>query len=127
MAKVTDQQIGENHALYNGDCVEVVAGIPTDSLDYSVFSPPFASLYTYSDSPRDMGNSRDYTEFEAHFQFLIREIYRALKPGRLVSVHCMNLPTSKARDGVIGIRDFRGDIIRWFEDAGFIYHSEVTI
>lgn len=127
MATVLDQQFGENHAIYNGDCVDVASGIPSDSLDYSVFSPPFASLYTYSDSPRDMGNSRDYAEFEHHFRFLVSELFRTLKPGRLAGVHCMNLPTSKARDGQIGIRDFRGDIIRWFEAAGFIYHSEVCI
>lgn len=127
MAHVLNQQIGENHALYHGDCVDVTRGIPSDSLDYSIFSPPFASLYTYSDDPRDMGNSRDYEEFERHFLYLVAELHRALKPGRLVSVHCMNLPTSKARDGVIGIRDFRGDIIRWFEAAGFIFHSEVCI
>lgn len=127
MANVLNQQLGENHAIYNGDAVEIVGGIPSDSLDYSLFSPPFASLYTYSDSPRDMGNSKDYAEFETHFQYLISELFRTLKTGRLVGVHCMNLPTSKARDGQIGIRDFRGDIIRWFERAGFIYHSEVCI
>lgn len=125
--KVLDQAISEHYALYNGDCVEVVSGLPSDSVHYSVFSPPFASLYTYSDSPRDMGNSRDYDEFERHFQFLIRELERVLVAGRLVSVHCMNLPTSKTHDGFIGIRDFRGDIIRWFQAAGFVYHSEVCI
>ena len=127
MAHVLNQQLGDNHALYWGDAVDVVAGLPDDTVDYSVFSPPFASLYTYSDDPRDMGNSRDYSEFEGHFRYLVTDLHRVMKPGRLVSVHCMNLPTSKARDGVIGIRDFRGDIIRWFETAGFIYHSEVVI
>lgn len=127
MAAVMNQQTGDNHALYHADAVEVAKNLPDDSLDYSVFSPPFASLYTYSDDPRDMGNSRTYDEFEQHFRYLISELHRALKPGRLVSVHCMNLPTSKAKDGIIGIRDFRGDIIRWFEREGFIYHSEVCI
>lgn len=127
MAHALNQQTGDNHVIYHGDCVEVVAGLPSDSIDYSIFSPPFASLYTYSDDPRDMGNSKDYGEFEQHFRYLVKDMHRAMKPGRLVSVHCMNLPTSKARDGVIGIRDFRGDIIRWFEHEGFIYHSEVVI
>lgn len=125
--KVLDQALGENFALYNADCVDVVRGLPTASIDYSVFSPPFASLYTYSDSPRDMGNSKDYAEFEQHFLYLVNELARVIKPGRLISVHCMNLPTSKTRDGVIGIRDFRGDIIRWFQAAGLIFHSEVVI
>lgn len=127
MSKVLDQTVSGNFALYNADCVEVVRGLPSASIHYSVFSPPFASLYTYSDSPRDMGNSRDYEQFEEHFLFLVRELARVMVPGRLVSVHCMNLPTSKTRDGVIGIRDFRGDIIRWFQAEGFIYHSEVVI
>jgi hypothetical protein len=93
----------------------------------SVFSPPFASLYTYSNSDRDMGNSKTDEEFAEHFRYLVDELYRVLMPGRIVSFHCMNLPTSKERDGHIGIKDFRGDLIRMFQDAGFIYHSEVTI
>lgn len=125
--KVLDQAQGQNFTLYNGDSVEVIRAIPDNSLHYSVFSPPFESLYTYSDSERDMGNCRDSEEFAAHFQFLINDIYRALMPGRLVSFHCMNLPTSKERDGFIGIRDFRGALIQMFQKAGFIYHSEVTI
>ncbi len=112
---------------YHGDCVEITQGLPDNSIHFSVFSPPFASLYTYSASDRDMGNSKTYEEFAIHFGFLIKELYRVLKPGRLVSFHCMNLPTSKARDGIIGIRDFRGDLIRSFEKEGFIYHSEVCI
>jgi len=109
------------------DCVEVARELPDNSMHYSVYSPPFESLYTYSNSERDMGNARNKTEFWEHYRFLIREQFRVLMPGRLVSIHCMNLPTSKARDGVIGIRDFRGEIIRAFEEAGFIYHSEVCI
>jgi hypothetical protein len=92
-----------------------------------IFSPPFASLYTYSASDRDMGNSKTYSEFFIHYQYLIKEQFRTLKSGRLLSFHCMNLPTSKTHDGYIGIKDFRGELIRAYEDAGFIYHSEVCI
>lgn len=125
--KILDQEFGENWAAYNGDCVEVVSGLPNNSVHYSIFSPPFASLYTYSASDRDMGNCRDAEAFYQHFLFLVRDLYRVMMPGRLISFHCMNLPTSKERDGFIGIRDFRGDLIRMFQDAGFIFHSEVCI
>lgn len=125
--KILNQQQGTNYMLYHGDCVEVAKGIPDNSIHFSVFSPPFASLYTYSNSDRDMGNCKDDQDFAEHFQFLIKELYRTLMPGRLVAFHCMNLPTSKARDGYIGIRDFRGDLIRSFQSEGFIYHSEVVI
>jgi len=124
---VLDQVIGNGFAAYNGDCVEVVAQLPSRSVDYSIFSPPFASLYTYSNSPRDMGNCRDDAEFFAHFGHLIRELRRVMKPGRNVSFHCMLMPTSKERDGYIGLRDFRGDLIRAFQAEGFIYASEVCI
>lgn len=122
-----DQTIGENFALYRGDCVEVLNGIPDASIDYSIFSPPFASLYTYSNSPRDMGNCRTDEEFFAHFDYLIAELRRVIKPGHNVSFHCMLLPTSKERDGYIGLKDFRGDLIRAFQKHGFIYASEVVI
>ena len=92
-----------------------------------IFSPPFASLYTYSNSDRDMGNSKTDEEFAEHFKFLVRELYRVTMPGRLVSFHCMNLPASKERDGFIGLKDFRGELIRAFQDEGFVFHSEVTI
>ena len=118
---------GRDWTVHLGDCVEVVREIPSDSLHYSVFSPPFASLYTYSNMDRDMGNCPDTESFFEHFAFLIGDLHRVIMPGRLLSVHCMNLQTLKARDGVIGIRDFRGDIIRAFESVGFIYHSEVCI
>lgn len=121
------ESVSDKWALYNGDCVEVVSALPSESVHYTIFSPPFASLYTYSDSPRDMGNVKDGDEFAQHFAFLIPELLRVTKPGRLLSFHCMNLPTSKARDGVIGLRDFRGDLIRMFTDAGWVYHSEVCI
>lgn len=122
-----ESESGENWTVYLGDCIETMRVIPDDSIHYSIFSPPFASLYTYSSSERDLGNTRTDEEFAEHFGFLIPELYRALMPGRLCSVHCMNLPTSKVRDGVIGIRDFRGEIIRSFVAAGWIYHSEVVI
>lgn len=122
-----DQVITERYAAYHGDCVEVLRGLPEKSIGYSIFSPPFASLYTYSNSPRDMGNVRSNEEFFAHFGFLIRELLRVMKPGRNVSFHCMLLPSSKTRDGVIGLKDFRGDLIRAFEAEGFIFHSEVVI
>ena len=115
------------YTMYLGDCVDVLKGLASDSIHYSIFSPPFASLYTYSASERDMGNCRSHGEFYLHFEFAIRELYRVMMSGRLLSFHCMNLPTSKERDGVIGITDFRGKLISMFQDAGFIYHSEVVI
>lgn len=124
---VLNQKISNRYAMYQGDCVETMQGIPDNSVHYSIFSPPFASLYTYSNSDRDMGNSRDNDEFQQHFLYLIVQLYRVIMPGRLVSVHCMNLPAMKSRDGFIGVKDFRGDIIRAFTDAGFIFHSEVTV
>jgi len=127
MGSVIDQVVTENYAIYNGDCVEVVGSLPDNSVDFTIYSPPFASLYTYSNSDRDMGNVKDDVEFFEHFKFLVADLYRTLKPGRLMSVHCMNLPTSKQNDGFIGIKDFRGDLIRVFQDSGFIYHSEVCI
>ena len=124
---VLDQEITDRFSLYNGDSVEVLKEIPDNSIHYSIFSPPFASLYTYSNSDRDMGNSKTDDEFYEHFEYLVRELYRVIMPGRLLSFHCMNLPTSKQRDGVIGIKDFRGILIKAFCDVGFIYHSEVCI
>ena len=127
MTNVIDQTCGKGFAAYNGDSCEVIKGIPSESVHFSVFSPPFASLYTYSDSERDMGNCKTHDEFFKHFDFLVEDLFRITKPGRLCSVHCMNLLTSKVRDGEIGITDFRGDIIRCFARAGWIYHSEVCI
>ena len=118
---------GDGWDLGRGDCVEGVAKMPDDSVHYTVFSPPFASLYTYSASPRDMGNCASHAEFFEQFKFLVGELLRVTMPGRLLSFHCMNLPTSKTRDGVIGLSDFRGDLIRVFAEAGWIYHSEVCI
>lgn len=122
-----DKKEGAGWTLYLGDCVEQVAKLPSDSVHFSVFSPPFASLYTYSNSDRDMGNSKDEKEFAEHLRFLVKELYRVIMPGRLVSFHCMNLPTTITHQGYIGISDFRGDLIRLFQDEGFIYHAEVCI
>jgi DNA modification methylase len=129
VVEVLDQfvDVESGCSIYNGDCVEVIKGIPDEGIGFTVFSPPFASLYTYSNSDRDMGNSRTYDEFASHFRFLIEDLYRVTQPGRLCSVHCMNLPTSKTRHGYIGIQDFRGDIIRDFQREGWIFHSEVCI
>ncbi len=125
--KVKDQYIDERFALYNGDSCEVLKEIPDDSVHFEIYSPPFASLYTYSNSERDLGNCRTHQEFFEQFSFIVKELYRVLMPGRLMAVHCMNLPTSKERDGFIGIEDFRGDLIRLYQECGFIYHSEVCI
>lgn len=122
-----DQVVTDKYTAINGDCVEALKGLPDHCIGYSIFSPPFASLYTYSNSPRDMGNVRDDAEFFAHFDFLIAELRRVMKPGRNVSFHCMLLPTTKTRDGFIGLKDFRGDLIRAFQAHGFIFHSEVVI
>lgn len=122
-----NQYISESCAIYNGDCVELIQGLPDESVGFSIFSPPFAELYTYSDELADMGNSRDYNEFFEAFNFLVRELYRVLWSGRNIAVHCMDLPIQKGKEGYIGLRDFSGMILRSFEDAGFIYHSRVTI
>ncbi len=121
------QEIGEKYALYNGDSAEVLTMIPSDSIHYIIYSPPFQSLYVYSNSDRDLGNCKTAAEFYEQFQFIGKELFRTLMPGRLMSFHCMNLPTSKEKDGYIGIRDFRGELIRFFQEIGFIYHSEVVI
>jgi DNA modification methylase len=124
---VLAQQVADNYGMYNGDCIDILRGFKDDCIDYSIFSPPFASLYTYSASPRDMGNCTDHDEFFAQFRYLVPELLRVTKPGRLLSFHCMNLPTSKMRNGYIGITDFRGQLIKEFQDCGWIYHSEVVI
>lgn len=122
-----DQTTGDNFALYHGDCIEVLKGLPDRSVHYSIFSPPFASLYTYSNSPRDMGNCRSNEEFFEHFGYLVDELARVMQPGRNVSFHCMLFPASKERDGFIGLKDFRGDLIRAFQAKGFIFHAETVI
>jgi len=127
MIEALDHASGRNFTIYNGDCIEVLSGLPSDSIGYSVFSPPFASLYTYSNSERDLGNCRTTEEFFTHFDFVMAELYRVLMPGRSVSMHCMDLPTSKVRDGQIGLKDFPGELIRCGEKQGFVYHSSVVI
>ena len=123
----TETRHGSGWEMRLGDCVETIRGIDDGSVDYTIFSPPFASLYTYTDSDRDMGNCRDEAEFAKHFAFLVGELFRVTAPGRLLSFHCMNLPTSKTRHGHIGISDFRGHLVRLFVQAGWIFHSEVCI
>lgn len=118
---------GEDWTMHLGDCVEAVRGIKSGSVDFTIFSPPFSSLYIYSDSIRDMGNSEDDAEFFRHFGFLIPELYRVTRPGRLCAVHCKQLVYYKNQRGSAGLRDFRGEIIRAFTERGWDYHSEVTI
>ena len=122
-----DTHTGDGYTVHLGDCVKWARRMESNSIDYSVFSPPFADLFVYSNSDHDMGNCKDDAEFAAQLQYLISELFRVIKPGRNVSFHCMNLPTTKMRQGFIGLRDFRGTLIRAFQDAGFIYHSEVCI
>lgn len=125
--KVLDQVIKKNYAIYNGDCVEVIKGIPDNSIHYSIFSPPFLSLFVYSDSSRDMGNSKTEKEFFDHYKFLAVELNRVLLPGRLVSVHCSDVPSMKERDGFIGLKEFPEMIIRVMKKVGFLYHSRCMI
>jgi superfamily II DNA or RNA helicase len=117
----------ENYHLFNGDCVEESKKIEDNKADLVVFSPPFAELYVYSDKPQDMGNVKNYLEFEQHFQYLIPEIKRILKPGRIAAIHCMDLPIQKGKEGFIGLRDFSGMLIKWFTENGFIYHAKTTL
>lgn len=124
---VKSQYITGRYAMYCGDTTELIGGVSDNSVGLIVYSPPFSSLYTYSNSDRDLGNSRNDEEFFNHFDFIVKELYRILMPGRIMAVHCMNIPAMKERDGYIGIKDFRGDLIRCFQKRGFIYHSEVTI
>lgn len=122
-----DQESTNRWAMYRGDSVELIKAIPDNSIHYTVYSPPFASLYTYSASDRDMGNCKTHAEFGKHFAFLLHDLHRVTMPGRLMSFHCMDLPLTKERDGVIGLRDFRGMLIRAAEAAGWTLHSQVVI
>jgi DNA modification methylase len=124
---VIDQIIKPRYALYNGDCVTVMRDMPDGKIDFSIFSPPFADLYSYSDSNEDMGNSKNYDQFFLHFGFAVIELARVMKPGRIVAVHCIDIPAMKERDGYIGLKDFPGDIIRLFQKHGFVYHSRHCI
>jgi len=123
----TDHKKSVDWEMYLGDCVESMKNIKDDSIHYSIFSPPFSSLYTFSNSSRDIGNCINHGEFYGHLVYLIKELYRVVKPGRAISFHCMNLTTSKQRDGIIGLYDFRGELIRRFVELGWTYHSEVCI
>lgn len=125
--EVINQVVTDEYALYHGDSCELIRGLPDNSIHYTIFSPPFSSLYTYSNSERDMGNCKNDHEFYEHFIFLAKELYRVTMPGRLLSFHCMDLPMMKERDGVIGLKDFPSMLRQIFEDCGFIYHSKVTI
>jgi len=125
--QVQSQVIKPNYALYHGDSVELIQKISSNSIGLSLFSPPFASLYTYSDSERDMGNNKSDAEFYQHFDFLVNELYRVIMPGRHAVIHCMDLPTTITRDGYIGMKDFPGEMIRMFQSKGFVYHSRTTI
>lgn len=127
MVNVIAQESGPDWQLYNGDSCEVLRGIPDNSIHYTIYSPPFESLYTFSDDPRDVSNNNSAAVFWQHYKFIIAENARVTMPGRLISIHCMQLPTSKLRDGFIGLRDFRGEIIRAHQEVGLIYHSEVMI
>lgn len=118
---------GQNFELYLGDSVKTIKNIPDDSIGFSIFSPPFAELYTYSSELEDMGNSKNYNEFLYAFKFIVNDLYRILWSGRNVAVHCMDLPIQKGKEGYIGLRDFSGMILQAFTEAGFIYHSRVTI
>jgi len=124
---IRNQVITEDYAVYHGDCVEVMPNIPDESIGLSIFSPPFAELYTYSDEVADMGNSKDYKEFFDAFRFLVNELYRVTVQGRNVCVHCMDLPIQKGKEGYIGLRDFSNMIRECFENHGFIYYSRITI
>lgn len=122
-----DTQTGEGWTMHHGDCVRVAKTIPSESIDFSVFSPPFADLFTYSDDPQDMGNCADIKEFTAHFEFLIAEMKRIMVPGREVAVHCVDLLSTKWKHGRIEFQDFSGEIIRAFWRHGFLFHSRICI
>lgn len=126
--KIMNKEIKtENYHLINGDCVQETAKLPDNCADIIVFSPPFAELYVYSDKEEDMGNVSDYKQFEKHFRYLVPELKRVLKSGRMCAIHCMDLPIQKGKEGYIGLRDFSGMLIDWFQQEGFIYHSKVTL
>jgi len=124
---VKDQKITDEYCLYCGDCCDVLPALESESIGFSVFSPPFASLYSYTDEDADMGNSRSPKEFFEHFSFLIPELFRLLMPGRVVAVHCMDLPVFKRDEEEIGIYDFPGDLVRAFRKQGFVFHSRFCI
>lgn len=121
-----DQMVTDKYAIYRGDCCELIRAIPGDSIGFGIHSPPFEGLYKFSNSDRDISNNEGGSFYE-HYAFLIAELLRVTKPGRLHAVHVMQLPTTKTRDGFVGMRDFRGEVIRAYQDAGWLFHSEVCI
>ena len=127
MSHVLNEWHGDNWTLYNGDCCQVIAGIPDESIDLCIHSPPFSNLYIYSDSEADMGNAADDAEFIQHYEFLIGELFRVMVSGRLCVVHCKDLPKYANRDDTAGLKDFPGQIIAAYERHGWSYHSRVTI
>lgn len=127
MESVINKVVTDKYALYNGDSTEVLNNFPDESIHLSVFSPPFNSLYVYSNSERDLGNCKTEDEFYQHFGYIVKELFRITKPGRISACHCMNIPAMKERDGYIGLKDFRGDLIRLFQKHGWIFHSEHCI
>lgn len=124
MVAVINQESGGNWVIYNGDCIEGISKLPEGKVHFSISSPPYANLYTYSGSDRDLGNCSDYNQFFKHYDFLVKELARVMMPGRIVAVDCMNIPAMKVKDGFIGLKDFRGDLIRAYTSRGFIFHSE---
>jgi len=124
--KVLDQAFGKDWALYNADSTDVLQALPADSIHLSVYSPPFESLYTYSPTERDLGNSTG-EQFWQHFGFILREVLRVTMPGRNTCVHVADIPAMLVRDGYIGLKDFPGDTIRAYEAAGWIYHGRVCV
>lgn len=124
---MTPDHQGANWGLYNADCIEVLAGLPEGLIDLAIFSPPFSDLFVYSDSERDMGNCGSHAEFMDHYRFFAKNLFRAMKPGRITCVHCTDLPSRKGKDGFIGLHDFSGDLIAAHREAGFVYHARCTI
>lgn len=125
--KVLSQEVTDRYSAYHADCVEVVSGLPTESVGFSIYSPPFAHLFIYSDSERDMGNVKNEAEFFTQYGFLLTQLHRVTKPGRLTAVHCSDLPRTKTTHGEVGIYDMPGDIIRAHIAAGWTYHSRITV
>lgn len=118
---------GRQWAIYNADCIEFLGSVPEGLIDLAIFSPPFSDLFVYSDSERDMGNCSGHAEFMEHYAYFAKNLYRAMKPGRMTCVHCTDLPSRKGRDGFIGLHDFSGDLIKAHQQAGFIYHARCTV
>lgn len=116
-----------NYEIYNDDCVNVCSQLPDDCIDMTITSIPFANLYTYSDDGRDFSNVKDLDEFFQQMDYLIPELYRITKPGRIIALHVKQIPTFKGRDGAMGLVDFRGMVIRAFQKHKWTYHGEITV